>query len=170
MDPADHAGRQLFRGKSKMSDDKRKFFSADSLERAVLLAASHFGIDPDRVAYQRVEKKGMIRSGRKFLIEVDSARPEREAAAVRTVAASPVVVRPASVAGTGTPTGREERRMPAPGRGRDDRRRPDDRREPLAPGRAAPLSLRHCPSNYRTGLQRGRRGAGRLPWLRAECH
>lgn len=62
-----------------MSEDKRKFFSADSLERAVLQAASHFGIDPDRVAYQRVEKKGMVRSGRKFLIEVDSTRPEREA-------------------------------------------------------------------------------------------
>ena len=62
-----------------MSEDKRKFFSADSLERAVLQAASHFGIDPERVAYQKVEKQGMVRSGRKFLIEVDTARPEREA-------------------------------------------------------------------------------------------
>ena len=35
----------------------------DSLERAVLQAASHFGIDPERVAYQKVEKKGMVRSG-----------------------------------------------------------------------------------------------------------
>ncbi len=128
MDLADHSGRQHSRGKSEMSDDKRKFFSADSLERAVLQAASHFGIDPDRVAYQRVEKKGMVRSGRKFLIEVDAARPEREAATRATPPVS-APVRPASAPGAGSPARREEARRPGPGRGRDDRRRSDDRHE-----------------------------------------
>ncbi len=79
MDSADQAGRHHSGGTIEMSDDKRKFFSADSLERAVLQAASHFGIDPERVAYQAVEKRGMVRSGRRFLIEVDSTRPELEA-------------------------------------------------------------------------------------------
>jgi len=82
-----------------MSEDKRKFFSADSLERAVLQAASHFGIDPDRVAYQKVEKKGMVRSGRKFLIEVDATRPEREAGAAPQPTTAPVLGSPARSTG-----------------------------------------------------------------------
>lgn len=119
MDSADHAGRQLTLDKSEMNEDKRKFFSADSLERAVLQAASHFGIDPDRVAYQRVEKKGMVRSGRKFLIEVDSTRPEREAAPPAAAPAllprSTAPARPASA----RPRDGEPRR--GGGKGRDDR-------------------------------------------------
>ncbi len=79
MDSTDHAGRRIFGGETEMSGDRRKFFSADTLERAILAAASQFGIDPERVAYQRVEKKqGFVRSARRFLIEVDSSRPERE--------------------------------------------------------------------------------------------
>jgi predicted RNA-binding protein Jag len=108
-----------------MSEDKRKFFSADSLERAVLQAASHFGIDPDRVAYQKVEKRGMVRSGRKFLIEVDAARPERE---VGPQQQAPVLgaatSRPAPVGGRPRedrpPFGRSEARRPGP-RAREDR-------------------------------------------------
>ncbi len=126
MDSADHAGRQHSPGKSEMSEDKRKFFSADSLERAVLQAASHFRIDPDRVAYQKVEKTGMTRSGRKFLIEVDTTRPEREAGVpqqpVPGLAAAPS--RPAPVGGRPREErpagGRSEVRPPGP-RGREDR-------------------------------------------------
>lgn len=114
MDSADHAGRQLTPGKSEMSEDKRKFFSADSLERAVLQAASHFGIDPDRVAYQKVEKKGMVRSGRKFLIEVDSTRPEREWA----------VPRPAPPIGTPPRSGAVPTRPPLSSAGRSREERP----------------------------------------------
>ena len=107
-----------------MSEDKRKFFSADSLERAVLQAASHFGIDPDRVAYQKVEKKGMVRSGRKFLIEVDSMRPEREASAPQAVPPGSglpprsAALPQASARGVGRP--REDR--PLGGRGGDSRK------------------------------------------------
>ncbi len=81
MDSADQAVRWILGGETKMSGDRRKFFSADTLERAILAAASEFGIDPERVAYQRVEKKqGFVRSARRFLIEVDSSRPERAVA------------------------------------------------------------------------------------------
>lgn len=121
-----------------MSEDKRKFFSADSLERAVLQAASHFGIDPDRVAYQKVEKKGMVRSGRKFLIEVDSTRPEREASpSVPAVVGLPQrsVVSPRPSAGAAGPPreGRSDSRRGG-AKGRDDRGgrgdRPDRGRGP----------------------------------------
>lgn len=133
MDSADHSGRQLSSGKSEMSEEKRKFFSADSLERAVLQAASHFGIDPDRVAYQKVEKKGMVRSGRKFLIEVDATRPEKEAPqaqpGVRPAGGSPTqgagTARPASPSGgrprNDRPEGGRSGARPAGPRGRDDR-------------------------------------------------
>ncbi|MEP7012096.1 MAG: R3H domain-containing nucleic acid-binding protein [Acidobacteriota bacterium] len=109
-----------------MSEDKRKFFSADSLERAVLQAASHFGIDPDRVAYEKVEKKGMTRSGRKFLIEVDVTRPEREAGVPQPAPGlAPAVSRPAPVGGRPreerpAAAGRSDARRPGP-RGREDR-------------------------------------------------
>lgn len=112
-----------------MSEEKRKFFSADSLERALLQAASHFGIDPERVAYQKVEKKGMVRSGRKFLIEVDAMRPEKETAAAQQPAILPPVglppasaapIRPAAGAG-GRP--REARPSGSPSSGRGEARR-----------------------------------------------
>jgi spoIIIJ-associated protein len=139
-----------------MSEDKRKFFSADTLERAVLQAASHFGIDPDRVAYQKLEKKGMVRSGRKFLIEVDATRPEKEAGAAQQSAILPRVglpprsaaapSRPAAGAGgrpreerpsggrgearRGGARGRDDRGGRGPRGGREGKRRDDEPRRP----------------------------------------
>ena len=62
----------------------RKFFSGNTLEQAVLLAARHFGLDPDEVEYREIKKKhGFLRTRRRFVIEVDGDSPRRseEAAA-----------------------------------------------------------------------------------------
>lgn len=57
---------------------KRQFFSGNTLEQAVMLAARHFGIDPERVAYSVREKKhGFIKVRRRVVIEVDGEAPER---------------------------------------------------------------------------------------------
>lgn len=54
----------------------RKFFSGTTLEQAVLAAARHYGIEPERVAYQEREKKhGFLNLRRKLVIEVDPQGP-----------------------------------------------------------------------------------------------
>jgi spoIIIJ-associated protein len=57
-----------------MSDAARRFFSADSLERAVLEAARHFGVAPEELSYREVEKRGATKR-RKFVIRVDPEAP-----------------------------------------------------------------------------------------------
>ncbi len=70
-----------------MSENERRFFSGVSLEQALMRAASHYGIDPDEVAYRPVEKRtGFIRKRRGVVIAVDPEQPrivrEQEAAPV----------------------------------------------------------------------------------------
>lgn len=60
-----------------MSEQNRRFFSADSLERAVLDAASHYGVDPEDLAYEPVDKRGLKR--RKIVIRVDPESPIKTA-------------------------------------------------------------------------------------------
>jgi spoIIIJ-associated protein len=56
---------------------KSQFFSGNSLEQAVLLAARHFGLEPERVAYTLRDKKhGFLKVRRRVVIEVDPAAPE----------------------------------------------------------------------------------------------
>ena len=56
----------------------RKFFSGATLEQAVLAAARHYELEPDRIAYsQRDKKHGFLTVRRKFVIEVDPRSPER---------------------------------------------------------------------------------------------
>lgn len=56
---------------------KRQFFSGNSMEQAVLLAARHFGVEPERVAYTLRDKKhGFLKVRRRVVIEVDPASPE----------------------------------------------------------------------------------------------
>ncbi len=56
----------------------RKFFSGSTLEQALISAASHFGIAPERVAYKEREKKhGFLKARRRVVIEVDADAPER---------------------------------------------------------------------------------------------
>jgi spoIIIJ-associated protein len=62
-----------------MAASRRRFFSGNTLEQALLSAASAFGLDPTEVAYKPVEKKhGFLRVRRRVVIEVDEAAPRRE--------------------------------------------------------------------------------------------
>lgn len=57
---------------------ERQFFSGNSVEQAVLAAASHYGLDPSRVAYRLRDKKhGFLNIRRRVVIEVDPEAPER---------------------------------------------------------------------------------------------
>lgn len=56
---------------------ERQFFSGNSLEQAILAAARHYDLDPERVAYTLRDKKhGFLNIRRRVVIEVDPAAPE----------------------------------------------------------------------------------------------
>jgi len=57
-----------------MSDKARRFFSADSLDRALLDAASHYGVAPEELRYEPVEKRGLA-TRRKVVIRIDPDAP-----------------------------------------------------------------------------------------------
>lgn len=62
-----------------MNDPKRRFFSGDTLQQAVIQAANYFNLDPSYVAYQSLEKRhGFLKTRRKVVIEVDPDNPRRE--------------------------------------------------------------------------------------------
>jgi spoIIIJ-associated protein len=53
---------------------ERKYFSGSSLENALLQAARHHGLQPEEVAYRKIEKRhGFLRSRKSVVIEVDPA-------------------------------------------------------------------------------------------------
>ncbi len=57
---------------------ERQFFSGNTIEQAVLAAARHFGLDPDRIAYSvRDKKHGFVNIRRRVVIEVDPSAPEQ---------------------------------------------------------------------------------------------
>jgi predicted RNA-binding protein Jag len=81
-----------------MSESKRRFFSGDTLQQALVQAANHYHLQPEEIAYRQIEKRhGFIKVRRKVVIEVDPAAPKREAAAGEAGAGAG--------AGTGTGTG-----------------------------------------------------------------
>lgn len=58
---------------------ERRFFSGTTVEQAVLAAARHFEIDPERVAYaQRDKRHGFLKIRRRVVIEVDPQEPEKK--------------------------------------------------------------------------------------------
>jgi spoIIIJ-associated protein len=62
-----------------MSAAKRRFFSGNTIEQALVAAASHFRVAPERIAYRPVEKRhGFVRIQRRVVIEVDPEHPVRE--------------------------------------------------------------------------------------------
>jgi spoIIIJ-associated protein len=62
-----------------MNDPKRRFFSGDTLQQAVIQAANYFNLDPSYVAYQSLEKRhGFLKGRTKVVIEVDPDNPRRE--------------------------------------------------------------------------------------------
>lgn len=61
-----------------MSSKARRFFSGDTLDAALVRAASHHQIGADELAYQVVEKRhGFLRARRGVVIEVDPESPRR---------------------------------------------------------------------------------------------
>ena len=62
-----------------MSEPPRLFFTGNSLEQAVLTAAQHYGVEPDDLAYERVERRyGFLRVRRNVVIKVDPKNPVRK--------------------------------------------------------------------------------------------
>lgn len=56
----------------------RKYFSGNTLEMALMQAARHHGLQPEEVAYHKVEKRhGFLRTRRGVVIEVDPESPRR---------------------------------------------------------------------------------------------
>lgn len=65
-----------------MNDAKRRFFSGDTLQQALVQAANYFNLDPSYVAYKSLEKRhGFLKTRRKVVIEVDPDNPRRESPA-----------------------------------------------------------------------------------------
>lgn len=141
-----------------MSLNKRQFFSGNTVEQAVLAAACHYHVDPERIAYRQVDKRhGFVKMRRRLVIEVDPdnlLRPEGESAPApsggepRRERARPTDRPPAPQrrreAGGGRREGgrREDHRREGGRRGREDRRReggrPQDERAEPGPPREPP--------------------------------
>jgi predicted RNA-binding protein Jag len=67
------------RDRTPMNDVKRRFFSGDTLQQALVQAANYFNLDPSYVAYRSLEKRhGFLKTRRKVVIEVDPDNPRRE--------------------------------------------------------------------------------------------
>lgn len=59
-----------------MSENKRRFFSGNTIQQAVMAAASAYGLDPREVNFQPVEKKrGFLKVRKRIIIEVDQEQP-----------------------------------------------------------------------------------------------
>lgn len=62
-----------------MNESKRRFFSGDSLQQALVQAANYFNLDPQEIAYRSIEKRhGFLKVRRKVVIEVDPDAPRRD--------------------------------------------------------------------------------------------
>jgi spoIIIJ-associated protein len=71
-----------------MSENERRYFSGNTLDQALMQAASHFGVRPDELAYKQLEKKhGFLRKRRGVIIEVDPEGPVSPAGEISEPAA-----------------------------------------------------------------------------------
>jgi spoIIIJ-associated protein len=62
-----------------MNEPKRRFFSGDSLQQALIQAANHFHLAPEEIAYTTIDKKhGFIKVRRKVVIDVNPDAPRKE--------------------------------------------------------------------------------------------
>jgi spoIIIJ-associated protein len=120
-----------------MNDPKRRFFSGDSLQQALVQAANHYNLPPEEIAYRSLEKRhGFLKVRRKVVIEVNPDAPKREKAAPipppPPPPARPVAVEPArSAPEPPEPAERPERR-PEP-RHQEPQRRQEEPRRRSAP-------------------------------------
>ncbi len=69
-----------------MSGSERRYFSGDTLEMALMRAARFHEVDPDRLAWTKVEKKhGFLKARRGVVIEIDPQAPLKPAGEVPPV-------------------------------------------------------------------------------------
>jgi spoIIIJ-associated protein len=62
-----------------MTESSRLFFTGNTLDQAVMAAATHYDLEPDELAYERVERRtGFLRGRRRVVIRVDSNSPQRQ--------------------------------------------------------------------------------------------
>jgi spoIIIJ-associated protein len=164
-----------------MSEPKRRFFSGDSLQQALVQAANHFNLDPEEIAYRSIEKRhGFLKVRRKVMIEVNPDAPKREAGAPRPApaaappspAAAPAASAPPPDLPRAAPAVRPEPRDEDDDNrgnriGRDDRgvsrAVPDDRGNRVGRGEQSQRSDRGGRGDRSGGDRgdRGRRGEGR---------
>lgn len=84
---------------------ERKYFSGNSLEIALMQAARHHGLQPEEVAYRKIDKRhGFLRSRKSVVIEVDPESPQKETEPLRVVEEPPVVEQPPAVEESPSPT------------------------------------------------------------------
>lgn len=61
-----------------MSEPKRRFFSGDTLQQALVQAANYYNLSPEEVEYRSIEKRhGFLKARRRIVIEVDPDSPRR---------------------------------------------------------------------------------------------
>jgi spoIIIJ-associated protein len=66
-----------------MTGSKRRYFSGTTLEQAIMQAARHHQLEPEDVAYRKIEKRhGFLRRRRGIVIEVDPEAPRRTTAEI----------------------------------------------------------------------------------------
>jgi len=119
-----------------MNDVKRRFFSGDTLQQALVQAANYFNLDPSYVAYRSLEKRhGFLKTRRKVVIEVDPDSPRRDTPAAVPAAerSAPPPVPAAYLTRPGVEPGNELQPAPRPAapprpaEGRSEARPPRER-------------------------------------------
>ena len=69
----------------------RRFFSGNTLDQAVMMAARHHELDPEDLAYRQIEKKhGFLRTRKAVMIEIDPENPRRQPGKAAGMEAGPV--------------------------------------------------------------------------------
>lgn len=108
-----------------MNEPKRRFFSGDTLQQALIQAANHFHLAPEEISYRSIEKRhGFLKTRRKVLIEVDPDAPRRAPGAPPPPPPAPArPALPADVPAPAAPPPAVQAREPRP------ERRPDSERD-----------------------------------------
>jgi predicted RNA-binding protein Jag len=149
-----------------MNDSKRRFFSGDTLQQALVQAANHYHLQPEEIAYHQIEKRhGFIKVRRKVVIEVDPAAPRREAGAAPPPPKTPVqtaerAAGPTLAATPATPAGDGVGAAAAATAPAEGGTAPGRRPQPAHPAAPATAGMAGKPAAHHGGPPGGRRGQG----------
>jgi spoIIIJ-associated protein len=153
-----------------MNDSKRRFFSGDTLQQALVQAANHYHLQPEEIAYHAIEKRhGFIKVRRKVVIEVDPAAPRREAGAApppppkapaQTAERTAGPALPATPAAPAAPGGDGVGAAAAPPAPAERGTAPGRRPLPAHPAAPATAGMAGRPAGHHGGPSGGPRGQG----------